>query len=762
MIHIPTLLTDMALIMIVAGIMTLLCKKLRQPVIIGYILAGFLLGPVVSFFPTIGDPENINTLAEIGVVFLMFALGLEFNLHKMVSVGITAVVSATVQVVGMTILGYLAGLLMGWSSLDSLFLGGMLGMSSTIIAIKAIEDAGLRDRPFAGLTIGTLIIEDIAAIFLMLILSTIAVSQSDGASLLITIGLLLVYLVLWLLLGILLVPTLMKRVEGLLNDETLLIVSLALCFGMVWLAAAIGFSSALGAFMAGSLLASTTISERIEKLVVPLKDMFVAIFFVSVGMMVIPATILDYWLPILILTVITILGKSLLLTISMVATGQDLSTSLHGAFAQTQVGEFSFIIATLGLTLGVTSDFIYPVIVAVAVVTTFTTPFLLRTAIPCQKLAARILPKKLLDGLNRTGKDEEKEAIDTGEHPWGTFLKRYFFNFALYAVLIGGIIFVALRLLWPLTLDFLSPLPAGIGVCLLIYLCISPLLPPLLILRRTSFTTLWLQSHNNRFPLLLLLGLRVAAATVAILLPPLIIFDLPFFWLLLIALPVAWLTSRSQWLRGQYLQIAAKFLANLNEKRLASEEGRAKTDWIDAQIFIAEFVCPEGSAAVGRSLAEMDWGRLVHVNVLRIVRGKKHITIPQGSEVLHKNDRLIVSGSKQAMANFALFVEQQESLRLLAGSEVSLRSFIDGQDDAHPENEILVFALKLEKNSPFENRSIRDSNIRNQWHCFLVGLERERVPFIDPSPSMILRAGDTLWVLGTQKMGAILLDSDLI
>ena len=400
--HLATLISDLALLLVVAGFTTLLCKKINQPLVIGYILAGFLIGPVVSFVPTVGDMNNINLWAEIGVIFLMFSLGLEFSLHKLATVGNTGVISALLQIGGMMILGYGIGIAMGWSTMNSMFLGGMLSMSSTMITIKAIEDLGLKEETFTKVTIGTLVIEDIVAIFLMVVLSTVSVSQGvSGLELAGTIGKLMIYLVVWLMLGIYLIPSFLQKTQNLMTDETLQVSALGICFGMVWLADAIGFSSALGAFLAGSIMAGTVHGERIEPLVNPCKDLFGAVFFVSVGLMVVPSMLLEYLVPILILTVATIAGKIILLTAGMLIGGEDLKTALYSATSQTQIGEFSFIIATLGISLGVTSDFLYPVIVAVSVITTFTTPYLIRSTDGLYNLLLKIVPNQWQVQINR-------------------------------------------------------------------------------------------------------------------------------------------------------------------------------------------------------------------------------------------------------------------------------------------------------------------------------------------------------------------------
>ncbi|MBQ6811029.1 MAG: cation:proton antiporter, partial [Firmicutes bacterium] len=560
------LIVDLAWILIIAGITTLICKKLKQPVIIGYVLAGFLLSPVTDFFPMfVGSMEEIKVLADIGVIFLMFGLGLEFNLHKMVQVGVSGTLSAAVQILGMVLLGYLTGMLLGWSATDSLFLGGMLSMSSTIITVKAIEDCKMMDRKFSSLAIGTLIIEDIAAIFLMMVLSTVSVSQGGGADLFITIGKLLFYLAFWLVLGILILPTLIQKVQHLLAGETLLIVALAVCFGMVLIADALGFTEALGAFMAGSLLAGTNVAEKTEKLINPCKDLFVAVFFVSVGFLVVPSTLLEYIFPILLIIVVTLIGKVILLAGSYILTRQDLDTSVHCAFSQTQVGEFSFVIASLGLSLGVTGEFLYPVIVSVALITTFTTPFLLRGAAPCVSLLEKKLPQKWLDSIDHRSRKEEEENDPKQKEisaVWRRYLKRYAVRILMYSLIGAGVIVLGREFLLPLALEYFPNSFTKVVVMLVVFLAILPFMPQLMISHDTGFATLWVASPFHKLPLLVLIGIRCAVAIGLMMLVPIMFYDDIPFWLLLLMVPIAFIAGKSKRLRGSYLALAAKFMTN--------------------------------------------------------------------------------------------------------------------------------------------------------------------------------------------------------
>lgn len=702
--HLATLISDLALLLVVAGITTLLCKKINQPLVIGYILAGFLIGPVVSFVPTVGDMNNINLWAEIGVIFLMFSLGLEFNLHKLAEVGTTAIVSALIQIAGMMALGYGIGLALGWSVMNSVFLGGMLSMSSTMITIKAIEDMGLKDQPFTGLTIGILVIEDIVAIFLMVVLSTISVSQGiSGMELVSTIGKLMLYLILWLVFGIYLIPSFLQKTQNLMTDETLLVTSLGICFGMVWLADAIGFSSALGAFMAGSILAGTVHGEKIEHLVNPCKDLFGAVFFVSVGLMVVPSMLIEYLVPIVILTVATIIGKALLLAGGMLASGENLRTSLYGAMSQTQIGEFSFIIANLGIGLGVTSDFLYPVIVAVSVVTTFTTPYLIRSADTVENLLKKVLPQKWLNNINRYQDEKAASSKETQDPDWRLFLKGYFTTFLIYGILLLGISEIGRLLLLPALTDALSNATlAAVLTCIAIYFIMAPLLPPMMIFRKRYFTALWLKSFANHLPLMLLVGLRTAVTVLLVIRPMLLMLHIPGWLMLLIAVPTILALSRSDWLIGRYLEIEARFLINFNEKKLQelqknTPKNQKTHSWLDEQLQVASYVCTADSAAADKELRDLQWGKLMQVNVVKIIRGRKHINIPEGDEQILPGDRLYILGPGKALDNFALMNQQKNLLLESEEDTITLHQFITNQDQWLEEQQLFAYAVTVKK-----------------------------------------------------------------
>ena len=450
------LIADLALILICAGIMTLLFKSLKQPIVLGYIVAGFLASPNMPYMPSVHDMHGIHLWSEIGVIFLLFALGLEFSFKKILKMGAAPIIAALAIILGMMYVGACTGELFGWKQMDCIYLGGMLAMSSTTIIFKAFDDMGLRQERFAGLVLSVLIIEDILAIVLMVMLSTLAVSKEfEGSQMLDSILQLGLYLVLWFTVGLYFIPMALRTLKPLMNDETLLITALALCFGMVVAASSAGFSAAFGAFVMGSILAETVEAEKIEHLVAPVKNLFGAIFFVSVGMMVDVALIIEYIVPILSIIAAVILGQTLLSTCGFLLSGQSLKTSMQCSFSLTQIGEFAFILATLGTSLGVTSDFLYPIVVAVSVFTTFTTPYMIRLAGPAYAVVARVLPARWVAKLERDTDEEDDSAVpDELKQMWKSNFRRF-----VFVLLINSVLCIALM---ALMLYYGQPLIAGI------------------------------------------------------------------------------------------------------------------------------------------------------------------------------------------------------------------------------------------------------------------------------------------------------------
>ena len=742
----PKIISDLAIMLLTAGVVAVLFKRFKLPLVLGYILAGFLVGPFMPWFFTVADQGSIETWSEIGIIVLMFGLGLEFNLHKLVSVGGTAIITALTEVFGMLVVGYLVGQPMGWGMMDSIFLGGMLSMSSTTIIIKAFDELGVRQEPFAQLVFGTLVIEDIAGIFMMIILSTVSVSKNiSGGALALKLGMLVLYLALWLILGIYILPTLLRKAEKFMNDETLLLASLGVCFGMVLLAEALGFSSALGAFLAGSLLAGTVHAERVEHLTAGVKDLFGSVFFLSVGMMLNPEMIVRYIVPILIITVVTIVGKLLISSLGVLLSGQSLSKAIHCGCSLAQIGEFAFIIASLGMSLGVIEEKVYPIVVAVSILTTLTTPFFIKSADGIYRLVHKALPKKLAEKLERY--TEEDSAHKDQDSDWLRYLRRYVKVTAIYGVLMMGVTLLGQFVLQPLLektpLDQSFVRPVCVAFCVL---GIALFVRPMLDLHSTEYTTLWVKNRYYRLPLITLTAIRYLGIVLIAFFPLQTLLGVSGVWLLpLIAAAVA-LISRTGWLSSAYISAEARFMANFNERNLQRDD--ESTEWLDEKLFVEELDC--GGDVAGKTLKQLDWGHRFSVNVIRVVRGKKHLNMPSGNVELKEGDKLLVIGRTEDLRALRMSLGLPEE-----SDPPTLRAFTESQegDAAH----LYATVIPVEKATELQGKTIRTSGLREKYDCMILGLQRDRLPILQPDVNMAIQRDDLVWVLGTRKMAARLL-----
>lgn len=739
--HLPTLITDLALILGSAGLITLIFKRLKQPLVLGYIVAGIIAGPHVTLTPSIIDSGNIQTWADIGVVFLLFALGLEFSFKKLMKVGGPAIIAAMTIICGMVILGYMVGITMGWKQMDSIFLGGMLAMSSTSIIYKAFEDLGLRTQRFTGLVFGILVIEDLVAIVLMVMLSTMAVSKNfEGMEMVYSIGKLLFFLLLWFLTGIYIIPTFFRRTRLLMGDETLLIVSLGLCLSMVVFATYVGFSSALGAFVMGSILAETIEAEKIERLVKPVKDLFAAIFFVSVGMMVDPGMIAQYIWPVIIITLTVIIGQATFGTLGVILAGQPLKTALQSGFCLTQIGEFAFIIAGLGMSMKVTSHFLYPIVVAVAVITTFLTPYMIRAAGPVFPYVEGHLPRKWKRFIEHY---TSGTRIVNHESNWKRLLTSLIRIIVIYSVIIIAILILSFNFWVPLIQKHIPGFWGSLLCAVIILLLLAPFLRAIVAKKNHSaeFRILWEDGYFSRAYLVSLVVFRFVLAIVYVMVVIMTLFKASVAFLLGVACILVALMFYSRYLKKQSIQIERHFLRNFRVREVyARHTGtrippRFAGHLLSRDLHMADFVIPSESLWAGYTLADLSLGNRFGVMVVAIFRGQSCINVPGGKERLFPQDRIQVIGSDEQLERFG---EKMQAMTLpvsssdLTQSEVCLKQFVITPD------------------SPFNGKSIRESGIRDKYKCVVVGVERGSASLRNPDADTIFAAGDLVWVVGEE------------
>ena len=669
--QLPTLIADLALILICAGVMTLLFKKLKQPLVLGYVVAGFLASPHMPYTPSVMDTANIKTWADIGVIFLLFALGLEFSFKKIVKVGGSAIIAACTIIFCMILLGIGVGMGFGWHRMDSLFLGGMIAMSSTTIIYKAFDDLGLRKKQFTGLVLSILILEDILAIVLMVMLSTMAVSQHfEGTEMLESIGKLLFFLILWFVVGIYLIPEFLKRCRKLMGEETLLIVSLALCFGMVVMAAHTGFSAAFGAFIMGSILAETIEAESIDRLVKPVKDLFGAIFFVSVGM----------------------------------------RSEEHTSELQSPM----YLVCRLLLEKNVTSDFLYPIVVAVSVITTFLTPYMIRFAEPASTFVDAHLPESWKKIMMRYSSGSQTAL--NHENLWKKLILSMVRITVVYSIVSMSIIALSFRFVVPFFKENLPHFWASLLGAVFMILCIAPFLRAIMVKKNHSveFMTLWHDSRANRAPLVSTIVIRIMIAALFVIFVISGLFKASIGLIIGVAVLIVLLMVWSRRLKKQSILIERRFFQNLRSRDVRAEYlGEKKPEYagrlLSHDLHLADMEIPGESSWAGKTLMELNLGKKFGVHVASILRGKRRINIPGGSVRLFPMDKIQVIGTDEQLSVFNEAMQNGAKIdwEVYEKSEMALKQFI------------------IDSDSVFLGKTIRESGIRDKCHCMIAGVESE-------------------------------------
>ena len=723
------LVRDLAVILISAGIFTLLSKALKQPLVLGYILAGFLIGPNISFFPGISSAETVEQWSEIGIIFLMFGLGLEFSFKKLLKVGSSAIVTALCKFAGVFLLGFVTAQALSWSLMESVFLGGLLSMSSTMVVIKSYEDMGLKDKPYAGMVFGTLVVEDLIAILLMVLLSTMAASnQFAGSQLVGSIVRLAFFLILWFLVGIYVIPTLLAKAKNYLSDEILLIVSIGLCFGMVALATTVGFSSALGAFVMGSILAETIESEHILHLVEPIKNLFGAIFFISVGMMVSPSVIAAHWAIILLLALLVIVTHILFSAAGIILTGK-----------------FGFIIAGVGRSLGVMRDFIYPVIIAVSVLTTFTTPYMIRLAGPAYDLLLRKLPPSWLERLRSNGENAaQRTAAEDNE--WKKLLSAYLLRILLYGVILTALSIGSHLYLAPLVDKLLASAGETLRKAVCVTVTLSLMAPFLYGLGvnagsiNQSAPKLLREKSSNIWPILGLILLR-AFLVIGIILGVCSSYFHLAGWTVfaIIAAGIVFIFAARRSLH-KYSALEERFLSNFNEKEERERRNRpvatsVRKNLADYDVHTVSLTVEPESEFAGRKLAEIPFRSESGANIIKISRGRQNIVVPSGDVTLFPGDRILAVGTSAQIGRLQEMMKQAVVLPPEEDDPFRIKSIV------------------LDGDSFLVGKTLRSTSLRD-YQCMIISVLHDGTFITNPEPDYPFEEGDTVWVAGnTDRLG---------
>ena len=744
MAEIPFLVKDLALILMVAGIVTIIFKKLKQPLVLGYIVAGFLVSPHMPYTMSVIDETDIKTWADIGVIFTLFSLGLDFSFKKIVKMGASPIIATVVIVFFMMMLGISIGHGFGWSKMDCIFLGGMLAMSSTTIIYKAFDDMGLRQQKFAGMVMSVLILEDILAIVMMVMLSAIAGGNNpDGEQMIGSVIKIAFFLVLWFIVGIFAIPLFLRSVRKLINNETLLIVALGLCCGMAVLSTKVGFSSAFGAFVMGSILAETIEAEKIIKLVEPVKNLFGAIFFVSVGMLVDPKILIEYAIPILALVGSILIGQAIFGTFGFMLGGESLKSAMRCGFSMAQIGEFSFIIASLGLSLGVISNYLYPVVVAVSVITTFLTPYMIRLATPTYQVMEKHLPKRLINILNHFAMSHPST---TQQSKWKSLLRQMLINTVAYSILTAAVIALMFTFVLPFTRSLFPGWKlhwyANAITGILTLVLIAPFLRAIIMKKNHSneWKRLWVESSINRIPLLFTIVVRFVIALAFIFYICNYLTRFTDALMIIIGIAVVSLMIASRWTKKRSIKMERLFIHNLRSRDIMAQvNGEKKPLYeghlLDRDIHISDFDVPEDSSWGGKTLKELHLRERFGVDMSSIMRGSQRLNIPNGDTVIFPGDKLQVIGNDDQLQKFA----------------TALSTDLIPEDLEIEKREMILRQLIISGKSEFCGKSLLESGIRDKYNCMVVGLEEGQENLTKIAPTRTFEKGDILWIVGEES-----------
>ena len=737
------LITDLAYILVVASIVTIIFKRLKQPLVLGYIVAGFLAGPHMPYTPSVSSIEGIKEWGDLGVIFLMFTLGLEFSFKKIVRMGMKPILTAMMVMFCMIGVGGMVASLFGWSSMDSIFLGGMLSMSSTTIIYKAYDDLGLRNKPFAAGVLSVLIIEDILGILLMVMLSALAVSRTfQGTELIKSLLQLGFFLMLWFMVGIYLVPLILRKAKQYINKETLLVVSVGLCFFLAVSATKVGYSSAFGAFMMGSILAETLEAENIEKSVSSLRDLFGAVFFVSVGMMVEPSVLMQYWLPILVLTLAIVLGQMFFGSLSYFVTSGDVKIAVSSGFSMVQIGEFAFIIAGLGQELGVTSQFLYPVVVAVSIITTFCTPYIIRLAPKVSVRVEKVFNPKIEE---RKKKSEEFASVLRSSlqkyqlptvRPWRHFIIDILYQTAAFLTITIALAMFSYATLYPVCQHFLGHKYGTALFCAIALLLMSPSIRAIVVRKNRNQNVRYLRSLGGINKLMIELAIFFKVFLGFAIIYNVVEFLSPLWWVwnVLLSLAALALMVVSRGVKYVSIRMERTFKQNLRQREQQSSYsyGR-KLRGKDLQI--ARVKIPPHSSWGGHSLAQLHFGKTDRVHIAAIIRSGHRINIPGGSHRIYPGDELEVVAGKEAVA--ALRVRSEQELE-------------EPNERNKDEHSLSIVSVSLSESSPLIGKTLQEADFRTKYHCMVVGVEDKNGHLGTIQAKRQFQQSDIVWVVGEE------------
>ena len=740
--HLPKLITDLGLILCVGAVTTLIFKRINQPLVLGYIIAGFLVGPHFEYIPSVAEEHNVEIWAKIGVIFLLFSLGLEFSFKKLLNVGGSASITAIVEIICIVTVGYFVGRFMNWSTMDSIFLGGLLASSSTTIIIRAFDELGLKRKKFANVVFGILIVEDIVVILLMVMLSTMAVSQHfNGAEMINSFVKLGFFLAVWFIGGIFIIPTFLRSIKNYLDDETLLIISIGLCLGMVYIADSVGFSIELGAFVMGSILAETVYAEKIEHNFQSVKNLFATIFFISIGMMIDPVSMYEHKWAILIVTLLTIFGKLIFTTLGAIISGQPLKQSVQVGMSMAQIGEFAFIVAGLGLSLGVTSDFLFPVAVGVSAITTFTTPYLIKSSDKVYTLLEKILPQKFIQGVENYSSDTQHIQ---NENKWNKIIKQ-----TVSTIFINGIIIIAITLIIKsyvlfLLTDWFTYFGASLVSLTLTFVLCIPFIWAIIGNRpkREIIREFWDESNYNRAPIIAIISIRLTLVVVAVIFIYNQFFSSTIASIILVIGLLITMYFLSKYFNQFYNYIQTKFIYNLNEreiltKKIEEKKKQDKFQYTWDNTHISDMIVPQNANFIGVPLGELDWRTKFQINIAYIKRGDRIIQTPNSESVLYPFDKIGIIGTDEHIQRFEKYLQ-------IIGETPPENNDLKNTDNFTLDKVVIPNDFCV-----LENKSI--GWVKDTAKGIVVSIERDGKMIHNPDRNVPIELGDYLTIVADKK-----------
>lgn len=731
---VPALFSDLALILITAGVTTVIFKWLKQPLVLGYIVAGFLIGPHFTYFPVVGDATSVSTWSEIGMVFLLFAIGLEFSFKKLKKVGGPGAIMVLTELIIMFTIGFFVGKLFGWQRMNCIFLGCMLSISSTSIIVKAFDDLKLKNEKFTADVIGALVVEDLVAVILMVILSTLSVGNTfDGGELVLSMLKLVFFLIIWFIFGIYLIPSFLRLIRKFMTEETLVIIAIGLCFMMVMLANYAGFSSALGAFVMGSILAETLEADIIHRLITPIKNLFGAIFFVSVGMMVNPQILVQYTWPVVIIALTVMIIKTLSATFGMLISGRDIQTSLKAGFCFCQIGEFSFIIASLGLSFKVIDEYLYPIIVTVSIITTFFTPYIIRLANPLYEWLNPRIPERWKQAM--TNYSQGFKVNENTTLTFKTFVVNQFKNMVIYGCIIFALAVICFSAIGPFIIKNINGLWGGVVSIAVTLVILSPFIWAMAFKYKISLTNSRLITKNafERHVIAIIFILRYLIAITIVTMIIRHFVSINIFEAIGIAIAVSVLLAFSNGIMKFYDRLEKNFMENLNKRQ--KQASFMIPEVLQQNFHLEKMTVSPLSQIVGKQLKDTVFRQKFKVSVVCVERGKNIYDLPDKDLTFYPYDVVTLVGSDENINKVKPIIEIEDN-ELIRERE---------------EHNMSLHNVKISEKSPLCHVSLLNSMFKDKYDAMVIAIQRDTEFVLSPSASTVFNNNDIVWFVSSNE-----------